>query len=79
MSFILHFLLVTVGNLAKLFDSHGLFLDVILCEQARLARHHLLDWCRNHQIIYVVIRSSRLPFLWWDNLRDKANSELLLS
>lgn len=61
-------LLVAVGELAELFDGQGLLLYVVLREQARLARHKLLDGCRNHQIIDVVVGASRLPFLGWDNL-----------
>lgn len=62
------FLLVTVGNFAKFPDSHRLLLNVVLCEKSRLSGHHLLNGCRYHQIIYVIIRTSGLPFLWWDHL-----------
>lgn len=60
--------LVTVGELAELFDGHGLLLDVVLCEEARLAGYILLDGCRYHQVIYIVIWASRLPILWGHNL-----------
>lgn len=64
----LHVSLVAVGNLAKLSDRHWLLLNVVLSEKARLACHHLLNGCRYHQIVYIIIGTSRLPFLWWDNL-----------
>lgn len=64
----MRFSLVTVGHLAKLSHGHGLLLNVVLGEKARLARHHLLNGCWDHQIVYIVIRFSGLPILWWDNL-----------
>lgn len=61
-------LLIAVGELAELSDCQSLLLDVVLCEQARLACHKLLNGCRYHQVIDVVVGASRLPLLWWDNL-----------
>lgn len=71
-------LLVGVGELAELFDGQGLFLDVELREQARLARHKLLDGCRNHQIIDVVVCAPRLPFFGWDNLGTEQPSKCVM-
>lgn len=68
---VLYFSLVAVGKLAELSDRHGLLLNVVLCEKARLACYILLNWCRYHQFIYIVVRASRLPFLWGDNLEGE--------
>lgn len=71
-------LLVAVGELAELFDGQGLLLYVVLREQARLARHKLLDGSRYHQIINVVVGASRLPFLGWDNLGKEQPSKCVM-
>lgn len=68
--------LVTVGKLAELSDRHGLLLNVVLREEAWLARHNLLNRSRDHQVIDVVIWASRLPFLWWDNLEGERKKKL---
>lgn len=64
-------LLVAVGELAELSDCQSLLLNVVLGEQARLACHKLLNGCRYHQVINVVVGASRLPFLWGDNLEEQ--------
>lgn len=61
-------ILLAVGQAAILPDRHGLLLDVVLCEQARLARHHLLDGGRDDHVVYVVVRLPWLPLLWGDDL-----------
>lgn len=61
-------ILVTVGQAAVLPYSHGLLLDIVLCEKPRLACHHLLDRCWDDNIIDVIIRLPWLPLLGWDNL-----------
>lgn len=63
--------LVQVGGLAELADSHRLLLDVVLREQARLARHHLLDGRWNYQVVNVIVRPARLPAFRRDNLVDQ--------
>lgn len=60
--------LVTVGELAELVDGHGLLLDVVLREETRLTRHHLLDGRRDDQLIDVVVRAPGLPPLGRDDL-----------
>lgn len=62
--------LLAVGQAAVLPDRHGLLLDVVLCEEARLARHHLLDGGRDDHVIDVIVRLPRLPLLWGDDLQD---------
>lgn len=62
--------LVQVGGLAELADGHRLLLDVVLREQARLARHHLLDGSWNYQVVNVIVRPARLPAFRRDNLVD---------
>lgn len=74
---VLYFSLVTVGKLAELSDCHGLLLNVVLCEKARLACYILLNWCRYHQFVYVVVRASRLPFLWGDNLEGEKWTQVI--
>lgn len=69
--------LVAVGQLTELPDRHGFLLNVVLREQARLARHHLLNGRRYHQVVYVVIRASRLPFLRWDDLGKRKQPQVL--
>lgn len=64
----MHGSLVTVGDLAEVLDGHGLLLDVVLCEEARLARHHLLDGGRDHQVVDVIVGAPGLPPLGRDNL-----------
>lgn len=61
-------ILLAVGQAAILPDRHGLLLDVVLREQARLARHHLLDGGRDDHVVYVVVRLPWLPLLWGDDL-----------
>lgn len=61
-------ILLTVGQAAILPDRHGLLLDVVLCEQARLPGHHLLDGGWDDHVIYVVVRLPWLPLLWGDDL-----------
>ena len=68
--------LVAVGELAELLDGHGLLLDVVLREEARLARHHLLDGGGYHQIVDVVIGAPGLPALGRDNLERKGGGRL---
>ena len=63
--------LVAVGELAELLDGHCLLLDVVLREEARLARNDLLDGGWDHQPIDVVIGAPRLPPLGRDNLGRK--------
>ena len=63
--------LVAVGELAELLDGHCLLLDVVLREEARLARHYLLDGGRYHQLIDVIIGAPGLPALGRDNLGRK--------
>ena len=62
--------LLAVGQAAVLPDRHGLLLDVVLCEEARLARHHLLDGGRDDHVVDVIVRLPRLPLLWGDDLQD---------
>lgn len=62
------YILVTVGQLLELLHCHWLFLNVVLCEESRLASDHLLNWSRNHQIFDIIIMFSWPPLLWWDNL-----------
>lgn len=64
-------LLVHVRGLAELVDSHWLLLDVVLCEQSRLAGHHLLNGSRNHQVVDVIICFPRFPAFRWNNLQEK--------
>lgn len=63
--------LLAVGQAAVLPDGHGLLLDVVLREEARLAGHHLLDGGRDDHVVNVVVRLPRLPLLRRDNLRDQ--------
>ena len=52
---------LTICSLAKLSDSHGLFLDIVLGKQTRLACDHLLNWCWDQQIINIIIRLPGYP------------------
>lgn len=61
-------ILLTVGQAAVFAHSHGLLLDVVLCEKPRLPRHHLLYGCWDDHIIDVVICLPWLPLLGWDDL-----------
>lgn len=72
-------LLITVGELAELSDCQSLLLNVVLCEQAGLACHKLLNGCRYHQVINVVVGTSRLPLLWWDNLEEHQRTSKCIS
>lgn len=71
-------LLVGVGEPTEFFDGHRLLPYVVLREQARLARHDLLNGSRNHQIINVVVGAPRLPFLGRDNLGTEQPSKCVM-
>lgn len=60
---------VTVCQPPELLHAERLLLDVVLSEEPRLARYHLLDRSINHQIIYIVVGTTRLPAFWWNHLR----------
>lgn len=64
--------LFAIGQAPVLPNRHGLLLDVILREEARLARHHLLDGRRDDHVVNVVVRLPWLPLLRGDDLRDGA-------
>lgn len=64
--------LVAVGCFAELLHGHGFLLDVVLCEEPGLTRHHLLDRRRDQQVVDVVVRASGLPLLRRDDLRTNA-------
>lgn len=52
-------------------DSHWFLLDVVLCEQPGLTRHHLLNGSRNDQVVNVIIGSPGFPTFGWNNLQEK--------
>lgn len=62
---------VTVGQSSELLHTKRLLLDVVLSEEPWLASHHLLDGSINHQIIYVVIGTPRLPAFRGNHLSSR--------
>lgn len=60
--------LLAVGQAPVLAHGHGLLLDVVLGEEPRLARDHLLDGGWDHHVIDVIVRPPGLPLLGRNHL-----------
>jgi hypothetical protein len=62
------FLLVTVGQFLKLWNSQGLLLYIVLLIQSLTTCYNLGYWCRNCHFNIIISISSWFPFTWWYNL-----------
>lgn len=60
---------VTVCQAPELLHAKRLLLDVVLSEEPGLASYHLLDGSVDHQIVYVIVGTTRLPAFWWNHLK----------